>query len=394
MSAKKKILIVPSWYPHAANPTQGIFFQEQAELMADQYDVRVLTSLRHEGLSYAGQRGAASITTERGNVTVYRFLLNDLLWLPSKLRVRYILNQYLQAFKKIQTQDGWMPDMIHGHSTFFGGIYSYFLSRNTGVPYMITEHSPLDMDIHKVVAPFRYYALDAIRKANNMMAVSYSRRREIIWHLPNINPKTIGNLVDETFFTLQPKPVAAPFRLLLIAQLNAVKDHTTFFRTAQLLKATHGKNIVFDVIGFDGWKGNNEQHIRAMAAKFGVEDQCVFVGKVERQEMLGFFHRAHALILTSIAEGMPVSVLEALCTGTPVFSTRCGGAEEVVNATNGAIVELKDSEGLALHITKLINGETHYDAERMRHDIVHKYGRDAFRAALSQQYEFTITSGK
>lgn len=41
---KKKILIIPSWYPTHSNPVLGCFFREQALIMSNDYDVKVLVS--------------------------------------------------------------------------------------------------------------------------------------------------------------------------------------------------------------------------------------------------------------------------------------------------------------------------------------------------------------
>jgi glycosyltransferase involved in cell wall biosynthesis len=129
-----------------------------------------------------------------------------------------------------------------------------------------------------------------------------------------------------------------------------------------------------------------------MAAKCGVEQACVFTGTVDREAMVRCYHNSHAFVLTSIAEGMPVSVLEALCTGTPVFSTRCGGAEEVVNSTNGYISELKQPEALASALAKAMRGEVNYNGAQMRQTIVDKYGKEAFKATIAKHYNELISS--
>lgn len=386
MNNRARILIIPSWYPSTSNPTRGIFFKEQAELMADTFDVRVLTSERNNNLLHILSGKGWMLYKEEGLVPVYRFSLHDIPWLPDKFRAKFKVWQYQRAMKQLIVSEQWKPQLLHGHSTFFGGIYAYALARFSGVPFMITEHSPLDMDMYKVGHAFRYYALDALKSARRLLAVSYSRRREIIWHLPSIQPDTIGNLVNEDVFELSPPKAEQPFRLLIVAQMNAVKDLPTFFRCAQILANTYPDKILFDVVGYNGWGGDNERAIRHLAQRFGVEDRCLFRGNVSREEMVSAYHAANAFILTSIAEGMPVSVLEALSTGTPVFATRCGGVEEVINGSNGSIVELKQSEKLAKAIGEVVEGKRMFDAADIRSTIVKLYGKKAFHRALSIHY--------
>jgi glycosyltransferase involved in cell wall biosynthesis len=392
MNARRRILIVPSWYPSVGNPTRGVFFKEQAELVADAFDIRVLTAERNNRLGRMLPPRAWTIQKEEDTVPVYRFLLHDLVWLPDKLRAKFKVWQYQRAFNKLINGEQWKPDLLHGHSTFFGGIYAYALSRFSGISFMITEHSPLDMDMFKVGHAFRYYALDALRSAKLLLAVSYSRRREIIWHLPNIDPATIGNLVDENVFTLRPLKTEQTFRVLIVAQMNAVKDLATFFKTAQLLAEKYGDKVIFDVVGYNGWGGDNEAEIRQLASRFGIEKRCLFRGNVNRSEMVATYHAADAFMLTSIAEGMPVSVLEALSTGTPVFATRCGGVEELIDHNNGTIVELKDAFGLARSISEVIEGKRTFEPAVIRAGVISRYGKSAFHAAICRHYS-ALTQG-
>jgi len=390
--SKPRILVVPSWYPNEKNLVMGIFFREQSALMTNEFDIRVLAPeiVKNAKNPFLSRR--FKITREESSPIVYRFPLYEYDWLPRRIAFMLKVEQYKRAFQQLTQMDQWKPQLIHGHSTFFGGIWSYNIARISGIPFLITEHSPLDMDIHKVVKQARYHALDALKSAKRILAVSYSRRREIIWHIPALNPGVIGNLVDEEFFYLQEKNLQEPFRILIVAHASVVKDLPTFFQMASLLFQEFGNKILFHVVGYNGWGGNNEEKVRALASKWGVEHACEFTGTVDRKAMVSCYHKSHAFVLTSIAEGMPVSVLEALCTGTPVFSTRCGGVEEVVNHTNGFISELKQPEALAAALAKAIRGEVSYNALQMREDVVTKYGKKAFKKTISQHYNELISA--
>jgi glycosyltransferase involved in cell wall biosynthesis len=391
MTEKSKILVVPSWYPSPEFPARGTFFREQALLMSNSFDMRVLVAepqKNWKGLFSSANRRIAQRKDE--STVVYSFKVYDIPFLPSKVRFKLKLWQYANALKQIIEQENWKPDMLHAHSTFFAGIFAFSLWKKFAIPFTTTEHSPLDMDIHIVSKQVKYYALEALQKATPLMAVSYSRRREIIWHLPLINPGVIGNLVSEDHFQYVPKPAANPFRVLIIAHASLIKDLNTFFKVAAILSERFKEKVAFDVIGFNGWGGNNDKQIQTLAAKYGVLENCHLRGTVSRDEIVGYYHRAHAFVLTSIAEGMPVSVLEALATGTPVFSTRCGGAEEVVTDFCGRICEIKDAEAMANHLSDLIENKTAFDGARMSEYIFGLYGKTAFHNAVKKQYNMGL----
>ena len=64
-----------------------------------------------------------------------------------------------------------------------------------------------------------------------------------------------------------------------------------------------------------------------------------------------------AFCMTSIKEGMPYVLLEAMAAGLPIVVTEAGGMPEAIkNNSNGMLVPLKDPEMLAQIISRLISG--------------------------------------
>jgi glycosyltransferase involved in cell wall biosynthesis len=61
-------------------------------------------------------------------------------------------------------------------------------------------------------------------------------------------------------------------------------------------------------------------------------------------------------LLTSLTEGLPLTIYEAFAAKVPVVSTNAGGIAEVVqNEITGFISDLKDSESLSNNVLKIIN---------------------------------------
>ena len=57
-----------------------------------------------------------------------------------------------------------------------------------------------------------------------------------------------------------------------------------------------------------------------------------------------------ALLLTSQREGLPRSIMEGLCLGTPVIGTKIRGIKDLLADDCGYLVEVGDPSGLALAI--------------------------------------------
>lgn len=94
--------------------------------------------------------------------------------------------------------------------------------------------------------------------------------------------------------------------------------------------------------------------------------------------------------LPSIAEGTPVTILEAMSTGLPVVATRVGGIPEVVlDGLTGAVVPPGDPKALATALAKYIRqpelAAQHGAAGRLR--VEQKYSMTAMLAAYTQLYD-------
>ncbi|MNX89716.1 N,N'-diacetylbacillosaminyl-diphospho-undecaprenol alpha-1,3-N-acetylgalactosaminyltransferase [compost metagenome] len=95
-------------------------------------------------------------------------------------------------------------------------------------------------------------------------------------------------------------------------------------------------------------------------------------------------------LLSSLSEGMPVSVLEALASGLPVFTSSCGGVDEIINEENGEIYQIKDFQKLSELILDFLNNKIDYDGKRISENIIANFGENVFREKLLSVYNRII----
>jgi glycosyltransferase involved in cell wall biosynthesis len=74
---------------------------------------------------------------------------------------------------------------------------------------------------------------------------------------------------------------------------------------------------------------------KALSRKLGVGDRCSFVGRVPRADALAIMATGHCLVLSSLYEGTPAVVVEALAYGLPVICLDHFGMKDVVSAECG-----------------------------------------------------------
>lgn len=91
------------------------------------------------------------------------------------------------------------------------------------------------------------------------------------------------------------------------------------------------------------------------AERLGIADAMKFIGRVGPSGKRALFESAAAFVLPSYAEGLPVSLLEAMAAGVPVVASPVGGIPEVVvDGVSGFLVAPGDTAALSRFLRKLL----------------------------------------
>jgi glycosyltransferase involved in cell wall biosynthesis len=98
--------------------------------------------------------------------------------------------------------------------------------------------------------------------------------------------------------------------------------------------------------------GPDRDHLERYAHELGVVKRCLFVGYQE--DVARFYSAIDALLLPSVNEGTPVSVIEALAAQRPAVATRVGGTPDVIrDGVDGFLVEVGDANALSDRLAEL-----------------------------------------
>ncbi|WFE68799.1 glycosyltransferase [Thiomicrospira sp. R3] len=109
-------------------------------------------------------------------------------------------------------------------------------------------------------------------------------------------------------------------------------------------------NLRLKIVG----QGSLEQDLKQCAIDFGVADRVDFEGF--QKDMIPYYFKARATLLTSVYEGFPNVLIESITLGTPVVAFDCpsGPSEIVQDGINGYLVNDKDKEQLIDKLNKLL----------------------------------------
>jgi glycosyltransferase involved in cell wall biosynthesis len=161
---------------------------------------------------------------------------------------------------------------------------------------------------------------------------------------------------------------------VLVARLSPVKDVETLLRAAALA-AEQQSDLRVEIAG----DGPCLPSLRQLTAELGLEERVRFLGEV--RDVPALLARAGLLVLSSLSEGVSLTLLEGMARGLPVVATRVGGNPEVVaDGETGLLVPPRDpaaladamlrlwrDTGLGLRLGQAGRGrvEEHFDVRRM-----------------------------
>jgi glycosyltransferase involved in cell wall biosynthesis len=250
-------------------------------------------------------------------------------------------------------------DLIHAHQyTPFSYALLSGLVRHRP-PVLFTEHGRWHPDFprRKRILFNRTF----LRRTDRVVAVGEFVRQALIRNegLRANRVRIIHNGVDLTQYKPANDPLAKTalrqefglpaeaLVLMQVARLDGLKDHATALRTLQRLLATH-PDAHLVLVG----EGPERTAIEAEIVERKLTGQVHLLGL--RGDVARLLPAADIFLLTSISEGLPLTIIEAMATHIPVVATNVGGIRELLlDGETGLLADAKDDAALATAILQL-----------------------------------------
>jgi glycosyltransferase involved in cell wall biosynthesis len=143
------------------------------------------------------------------------------------------------------------------------------------------------------------------------------------------------------------RPEKRGFTLLFVGRLVEIKDLPTLVKAVSLA-IPRVPDLQLWIVGH----GIMREPLEALTHELGIADNVTFWG--ERLDVARFFSAADVFTMSSVSEGLPMSLLQAMSVGLPALVTNVGGMAEVVrNAHCGLYAPVGDSVAMAEAIVEL-----------------------------------------
>ncbi len=244
-------------------------------------------------------------------------------------------------------------DLVHTHCSM-PGILGRVAARLAGVPVII--HTIHGLHVHDRWNPVMRHLYTLAEKLCGMftdMLLSQNRTDlDLAGRFAFVPPERlrfIGNGIDVDRFHPLPRAASKDGALTVIctARLEPVKNHPQLFEAVKQLKE-RGIATRLWLVGDGELKADYQELCRTM----GIADRVEFLGY--RDDVPALLAQADVSVLTSVKEGIPRALLEAMAMELPVIGTRVVGTEETVrDGETGYLIEYGDAAALTEKLARL-----------------------------------------
>ena len=358
---QQAILFLASWYPTPQNTNHGIFIKNHALALSKYNPVIVVyaystTNITETKITKNKQGNFEEWLLEYKKEGSSIPLISPLIkYNRFKAAYKTLLNELINCNVSIKA--------IQLNTIFPAAICLSIFKNHFKVPHVIVEHwsGYLPEDGNYKGFLYTYFTEKAITSASKIFYVSEKQKNAMLNHGLNGNYELIYNVVDTNIFKQDARVKNQKPLLLHVSSL--VEKEKNINGTLKVIKHLQDLNLSFDFLVV----GGNEKavsHYQEKVAQLKINN-TTFVGEKTPSEVAAYMQKAHALILFSNYEGMPVVVLEALATGLPVFTSKVGQLPNLITDELGKLVSVGNEAELENILQEFLEGKLKFESQKM-----------------------------
>lgn len=369
------IMIISRGFPTNKYKMNGIFEFDQAKALAKAGCKVVFAAIDVRSIKRWRKWGLERHLIDGVNV----YVLN----IPGGRLPKAILHKVtslgLGILYKLILKELGKPDVLHAHFTVLGYVAAK-LKQQINVPLVITEHSSL-INAPVIEKQLVKIATVAYEQADAVVAVSPALANAINNKL-NIKALYVPNIVDTDLFSYTKKGASNTFDFVSIGNLNYGK------RMDLTIEAFYSAfrdfpEVTLTIFG----EGDERYKLECIIKKYSLENRVKLMGMCSRTIIKEKLKNSDCFVLASRSETFGVAYIEALASGVPVISTKCGGPEVFVHEKNGFIVPVDDLKELVRAMKYMYKNISVFDREKISAEVKMKFSPECVSKELLKIYE-------
>lgn len=382
------ILWLASWYPTRLDVFPGDFIQRHAKALALYYPVHVL----HIAKDVNGDITKDVLIEENINGNLHETIIY---YHPTKTGFS-LLDRIFSTRKFLKVGKNFIKDVcvqqasifIHVHVAMRHGLLARWAKESLSIKYIITEHW---------TGYYRSAYPAHLRPSKWYWMATKNIFRHAYYFYPEV--KRMGELINKTITAIPYKPVSNSVDTTLFYADNKKDNEFEIFNFIHVSTLSYQKNIdgILRVI-----ERCSMQNIPVHFTLVGPASNDV-ITKIKRSPALlkittltgalpydlvaGQMRKANALLMFSRYENQPCVILEALCCGLPVISTNVGGIAEVIDNSNGILIESENEDELCKALNAMIKTYSIFDRNKIALEAANAYSYETTGRQILEYYQ-------
>jgi len=241
---------------------------------------------------------------------------------------------------------------LHTHLAQQAATVGLYVRRIFKFGYSITVHGPdefYDAErqclAQKIAAADFICCISSYARSQMMKYSNYTHWGKLV-----VSPLGVDPMV---FSARPPRPAPQCFEILCVGRLTPAKGQHLLIDAVERLQR-QGRAVKLRLVG----SGPDETSLRVHTARIDFPDSVVFEGAVNQDRIRVLYATADIFCIPSLAEGLPVVLMEAMAMEIPCVSTHITGIPELIrNGIDGLLVAPSDVDALVEALAKLMDDE-------------------------------------
>lgn len=243
------------------------------------------------------------------------------------------------------------PDIIHAH---FIAKYGFHLPGLCRCPTIVSAWGDDVLILPKKSRLIHYYTKKVLEGVDLIYAVSKNIGNHIVddFSIPASKVHYLPFGIDTEMFAPKPGPVSGDTPTIEVFSNRGffpVYDNETLVKGFALAyEKDHRLRLTL--------KGDGplKEQVRNLVVSLGLSDVITFRKRSAYTDVPDDYRRSHLFVTTSVSDGTPVSLLEAMASGLPCIATNVGGIPEwIENRKTGLVIPTGSPEAVAEAIQTL-----------------------------------------
>lgn len=254
-----------------------------------------------------------------------------------------------EAFIQVKLCHPFARTAIFSHGSFFNMVRGFRFFQNNKI----------------VGSCFEVFIKWMLRNANLIFVLDDDSLNQYINYNKNVVKVNNSIILPEEDYS--DKQLHNPIRLLFVGRLSKVK------RIDEIIKAVENckEDVVLTIVG----DGEERTHLESLVETNRVK----FTGALKPDQVKNEMIRGDILVMNSVLEGKPMTIIEAMSYGMPIITTNVGGISELVEFGGNAI----ETDGTFLQIICAIKNITSQYTEKV-----------ALSLCRVRDYDFKLVNAK